>query len=138
MAKTNKLRTQTKPKTKPSTTKKKTKRRKNKKKQQITITRKQLNTALKILGGFLVLFSIFLFFAFTSFLFAWDSDISTVHNFDKFMANMHKEGVEVENWMGTIGAYLSYVFVYRWFGIAAYILIPLFFASQLAPSSIDL
>ncbi|MEZ5082061.1 MAG: DNA translocase FtsK [Bacteroidales bacterium] len=62
----------------------------------------------KTLGLFMVLFSVVLFFAFTSYFFTWQSDDSL------------KPGDQARNWIGTIGRAMSEQFIKQWFGIAAY------------------
>ena len=62
----------------------------------------------KILGLFMVLFSVVLFFAFASYFFTWQSD------------DYLKEGDQARNWIGTAGRALSKLFIERWFGIAAF------------------
>src|SRR5690606_22150818 len=36
-------------------------------------------------------------------------------------------GLETENWLGVIGAYVSHYFIFVWFGIAAFFIPPLLF-----------
>jgi S-DNA-T family DNA segregation ATPase FtsK/SpoIIIE len=79
----------------------------------------------KILGTVFLLFSLFFFVAFTSYLFTWDQDQ------DKLLSEGSKMfwGTEtsVSNLMGTFGAYMSHLFIYRGFGIASYLFCSLFF-----------
>ncbi|HRG52244.1 MAG TPA: DNA translocase FtsK [Bacteroidia bacterium] len=69
----------------------------------------------KIAGLTLLLFAVYLFIAFTSFAFTWDVDQ------DKVLGDLFSPDVRVENWLGKFGAYISYVFIYKWFGIPSYI-----------------
>lgn len=76
----------------------------------------------KVLGVVLLAFGALLFLAFTSFLFSWQVDQSLLSQltWQKFLqANPQM----AENWVGIIGAYLGHLFIYRWFGVAAYLLI---------------
>ena len=76
----------------------------------------------KVLGVVLLSFGALLFLAFTSFLFSWQVDQSLLSQltWQKFQqANPQM----AENWVGIIGAYLGHLFIYRWFGVAAYLLI---------------
>jgi len=66
-----------------------------------------------------------LFVSFFSYFFTAVADQSIVQNF--FGANLKESGKEVENWMGLTGAVLAHLFIFRWFGIAAFILIPVLF-----------
>lgn len=76
-------------------------------------------------GLFLIVFSICLFIAFTSYLFTGNADQSIVESF--WGISVVEDGKEVENWLGLMGASLSHLFVYKWFGIGAYLFIPIFF-----------
>jgi S-DNA-T family DNA segregation ATPase FtsK/SpoIIIE len=69
----------------------------------------------KIAGLTLLLFAVYLFIAFTSFAFTWDVDQ------DKVLGDLFSPDVRVENWLGKFGAYISYVFIYKWFGLPSYI-----------------
>ena len=76
-------------------------------------------------GGLLLLgLAFFLLLAFTSFFFTGQIDQSHVIHFgwDAFR-NAHPD--LVANWMGTLGAWVGYVFIYSWFGVASYLFIPL-------------
>ena len=66
-----------------------------------------------ILGSFLILFGIALLVAFTSFLFNWQVDQSTLHN-------LSDRNVETQNWLSKFGAGISNFFIYKGFGVAAY------------------
>ena len=75
---------------------------------------------VKIVGLLLLLFSLYLFVAFFSYLFTWDEDQSVVSgaNFNIiFDAANHK----VENWLGILGAMVSHLFMFRWFGISSFL-----------------
>ena len=75
---------------------------------------------VKILGLLLLLFSLYLFVAFFSYLFTWDEDQSVVSgaNFNIiFDAGNHK----VENWLGILGAMVSHLFMFRWFGVSSFL-----------------
>lgn len=75
---------------------------------------------VKILGLLLLLFSLYLFVAFFSYLFTWDEDQSVVNGANLniiFDAANHK----VENWLGILGAMVSHLFIYRWFGVASFL-----------------
>ena len=77
-----------------------------------------------IFGGFLVLFALFLIFAFTSFFFSWQADQSLWED----LTNRE----EIANNIGSkIGAYLSYLLMYKGFGIATFIAVWLIFLSGL-------
>jgi DNA segregation ATPase FtsK/SpoIIIE, S-DNA-T family len=79
----------------------------------------------KIFGLTLLLFSVYLFIAFTSFAFTWEVDQ------DKVLGDLFSPEVRVENWLGKFGAYISYLFIYKWFGVPSYIFSFLAFVSGL-------
>tara|TARA_B110000046_G_scaffold50162_1_gene55938 strand:+ start:8 stop:2359 length:2352 start_codon:yes stop_codon:yes gene_type:complete len=61
-----------------------------------------------------MLFSVFLCIAFVSFFFNWQEDQSTIHQ-------LYNRAVKSENLLGKIGANLGHFFIYKGFGIAAFI-----------------
>ncbi len=79
----------------------------------------------KIVGTFFLLISILLFVAFTSYLFTWEEDQ------DKVFKNGYKlllgTDVKVANLLGTLGAFIGHFFIYKGFGIAAYLICSFFF-----------
>lgn len=90
-------------------------------------TRKTKNTTIKkprfklsrqqkvVLGSFLMLLGIALLIAFISFLFNWQADQSTLQDFG------NRELI-AKNWMSKFGASISDFFIYKGFGLAAFIL----------------
>lgn len=85
------------------------------------LSNKQTQT---IFGLFLTLFAVFLFIAFTSFLFNWEIDQSEISEF------LNKDAA-VNNLLGKFGHIFSVYFIYKGFGVAAYIFPILFFFSGL-------
>ena len=92
----------------------------------------------KIIGLFLLLLSIYFLVAFVSYLFTWQEDQSYVafsnggwSNLLKTQEELIAGGVQdpvVENWLGKFGALLAHQFIYKWFGIASFIFLFVFFA----------
>ncbi|HUH19018.1 FtsK/SpoIIIE family DNA translocase [Albibacterium sp.] len=92
----------------------------------------------KIIGLFLLLLSIYFLVAFVSYLFTWQEDQSYVAYSNGGWSNLLKSqeeliagGVQnpvVENWLGKFGALLSHQFIYKWFGVASFIFLFVFFA----------
>lgn len=74
----------------------------------------------KITGLFLLLLSVFMLIAFSSYFFTWKNDQSLVTGswFDLFRFS----DKQVENWLGKLGAILSHQFIFVWFGVAAFVL----------------
>ncbi|MFK8060140.1 MAG: DNA translocase FtsK 4TM domain-containing protein [Polaribacter sp.] len=68
-----------------------------------------------ILGTFLILFAVFLFVAFISFFFNWQEDQSTI-------TELSDKTVRSKNLLGKIGANLSHFFIYKGFGIGAFLI----------------
>ncbi|MDX1652918.1 MAG: DNA translocase FtsK 4TM domain-containing protein [Brumimicrobium sp.] len=83
--------------------------------------------AKSISGVLLLLFSVYLFLSFVSYLFTWqaDQDLILDTGFFEFMFNQSE--TEAENWLGKFGAWMSHVFIYSGFGIASFIFSFLFF-----------
>ncbi|HEX8515902.1 MAG TPA: DNA translocase FtsK 4TM domain-containing protein [Bacteroidia bacterium] len=69
----------------------------------------------KIFGLSLLLLSVYLCIAFTSFVFTWHVDQ------DKVLGDLFAPEVKVQNWLGKFGALLSHIFIHKWFGVASYI-----------------
>lgn len=73
----------------------------------------------KIFGLALTLIAIFLFFSFTSYLFNWKADQSTLKGYEwTFLMN---NSVEVNNILGRLGAFTGRMFIFLGFGIASYL-----------------
>ncbi len=76
------------------------------------------NEKSKILFGlFLLMFTIYLFAAFIAFLFTWKEDVSA---FQLGLPDFFSKDTIIANPMGKIGAYLAKLFIYKWFGLAAF------------------
>ena len=69
-----------------------------------------------IIGLFLLLFSLFLCIAFISFFFNWQTDQSTLNYFTD-------KSIKSNNLLGKIGANLSHFFIYKGFGLAAFVIV---------------
>jgi S-DNA-T family DNA segregation ATPase FtsK/SpoIIIE len=81
---------------------------------------------LHLTGGFFLIFvSLFLAVSFVSYLFTGKADQSIVDSV--FGASVQENGAEVENWMRLTGAVVSHLFIFRWFGVASFLFIPVFF-----------
>jgi len=92
---------------------------------------------VKIVGLFLLGMSLYFLIAFMSYLFTWQEDQSYISTTNGGWSTLFKTkeelelaGVEqpiVENWMGKFGALLAHQFIYKWFGIASFIFVGIFF-----------
>ncbi|HEX6915591.1 MAG TPA: DNA translocase FtsK [Chitinophagaceae bacterium] len=79
----------------------------------------------KIAGAVSLLFCIFLFIAFTSYLFTWQEDQDKVHQFG--IRIFAVDDVRVSNLLGVVGAYTAHLFLFKGFGLASYLLCSFFF-----------
>ena len=77
----------------------------------------------KIAGAISLLLSIFLFIAFTSYLFTWQEDQDKVKVFTFFYDSADK----VSNLLGFLGAYTAHQIMYNGFGLASYLFCTFFF-----------
>ncbi len=78
----------------------------------------------KLLGIFLIFFAIYLFIAFTSYLFTWQIDQDSVLRFSWSL--LFQGDMEVANWLGRLGAIVSNLFFYWGFGLPSYIFVAVF------------
>ena len=79
----------------------------------------------KIAGAISLLLTIFLFIAFTSYLFTWQEDQDKVYQFGiKIFAT---NDVRVHNLLGVLGAFVAHLFIYKGFGVASYLFCTFFF-----------
>ncbi len=79
----------------------------------------------KITGAVFLLLSIFLFIAFTSYLFTWREDQDKVFRGISILSPA--QDLKVANLLGALGAYISHLFFYKGFGIASYFICSFFF-----------
>ncbi|MEQ6118687.1 DNA translocase FtsK 4TM domain-containing protein [Reichenbachiella sp. MALMAid0571] len=76
------------------------------------------------LGFLLLVSSLFLLTAFISYLFTGQSDQSLIGVADEGVVTI---GQETDNWLGSMGAIASHYFMFKYFGIASYLIPPLLF-----------
>lgn len=76
-------------------------------------------------GFFLLVASIYLLTAFISYLFTGKADQSVIQAIRE--TGVKASGLEIENWLGLIGAYVSHYFIFVWFGISSFFIPPLLF-----------
>ncbi len=80
----------------------------------------------KVVGGLVLLFSVFVFLASISYLFSWRADQSILNSgITDFLFNF-KDNIPA-NFMGKLGAFFAHLFIYNGFGIGAFLLYPIFF-----------
>ncbi len=81
----------------------------------------------KILGSLFLLLAIFLFVAFTSYIFTWRQDQDKV--LQGFSSFLFGENLKAANLLGRIGAYISHLFFFKGFGLASFLFCSFFFVS---------
>ncbi|WP_341228044.1 DNA translocase FtsK 4TM domain-containing protein [uncultured Arcticibacterium sp.] len=80
-----------------------------------------------ICGVFFLIISLVMLIAFVSYLFTGEADQDLVQkNFRTAIENSSKKA---ENSLGVLGAFISHYFIFKWFGYAAFGLIPIIFLS---------
>lgn len=79
----------------------------------------------KISALFLILSSVFMLIAFTSFFITWKNDQNLVSG--SWFDLLRYSDLRVENWLGKLGAIVSHQFMYVWFGISAFCFVLLSF-----------
>lgn len=75
----------------------------------------------KIRGLLLLLAASYLSIAFISYFFSWSVDQ------DKVLgpaSELFRPETKVNNWLGKFGALVSHLFLYKWFGVASFVLVP--------------
>lgn len=75
----------------------------------------------KLVGLLLILAGIYLFIALLSYVFTWDKDQDKVLG---PVSELFAIDTKVMNWLGKFGALVSHVFMYKWFGVSSFILVP--------------
>lgn len=76
-------------------------------------------------GIFLLTASFFLITSFISYLFTGKADQSVIEALAD--SPLQDSGHEIENWFGIVGAYSSHYFIFKWFGIASFLIPPFLF-----------
>jgi DNA segregation ATPase FtsK/SpoIIIE, S-DNA-T family len=77
------------------------------------------------IGIILISLSLFMVFAFISYLFEGKSDQDLVVS--QMDQDIRTIAEEARNWLGLLGAQLSHLFIHKWFGIAAFLFPPFIF-----------
>lgn len=87
-----------------------------------TVTRLKQPKSRRVIGLFVLLFASYLTIAFVSFLFTWQEDQSIIRN-QSWTEVLFNADIRVENYLGKIGALFSHLFMYRWFGLGAFLIV---------------
>jgi S-DNA-T family DNA segregation ATPase FtsK/SpoIIIE len=80
----------------------------------------------KLVGLFCLFFTLYLFIAFSSYLFTWKEDM------DKANWSVLLSPHDMDNWLGRLGAVLSHQFIYYGFGFPSFILVFLLFTTGMS------
>lgn len=72
-------------------------------------------------GSFLVLISIYQVLAFTSYIFTWKLDQDHVLNRGIWELLFSGDDLLISNHLGKLGAWMSHLFIYEWFGISSFL-----------------
>ncbi|MGB3780704.1 MAG: DNA translocase FtsK [Tunicatimonas sp.] len=75
------------------------------------------------LGFFLIVAALYLLIAFVAFLFYGPADQSVVESV--LESDVKSAGLEIKNWLGLVGATAAHLFIFRWFGVASFLIPPL-------------
>ncbi|MCD6066574.1 MAG: translocase FtsK [Bacteroidetes bacterium] len=82
----------------------------------------------KVMGLLLILGGAYLAIAFASFIFTWREDQDKVMApLSEFLSNETK----VRNWLGKAGALISHLFMFKWFGMSSFLLVPVLLVAGL-------
>ena len=85
-----------------------------------------LNRKIHQLVGFaLLIAAAYMLIAFISFIFTWQVDQDKLSG--SFTDLIIDPNIVVENWLGKLGAYLSHIFIHRWFGVSSFLFVLLSF-----------
>ena len=76
-------------------------------------------------GFFFIILSLYLFTAFVSYLFTGKADQSVIEALSE--TGLLDSGKETANWLGLYGAVVSHYMIFRWLGISAFFMPPVFF-----------
>lgn len=74
----------------------------------------------RMIGAIILVLALFLFVAFTSYLFTWQEDQDKVHQFGIKLFSI--DDVKMSNLLGVLGAYVAHFFFFKGFGIASFLL----------------
>ena len=77
----------------------------------------------KLIGLLLILASVYLCIALVSYIFTWEKDQDKVLG---PLTELFAIDTKVTNWLGKFGALVSHLFMYKWFGAASFVLVPVF------------
>lgn len=77
----------------------------------------------KVVGSLLILLSVYLFLACVSYLFTWKADQNIVYGKSLWELITSSKEITVNNWLGKFGAGLSHIMIFKWFGLASFLIV---------------
>lgn len=80
---------------------------------------------IMVSGFFLIALSLFMAISFISYLFTYSDDQSVIEAV--YETGVRASGLEAQNLFGLLGALVSYYFIFKWFGVAAFFIPPVMF-----------
>ncbi len=85
----------------------------------------------RIIGLFYIFAALYIGVACASYLFTWQADQDKVMGPASYL--FYPE-VRVQNWFGKMGASLSHLFMFKWFGVSSFLFVPLLLLGGIAKS----
>jgi S-DNA-T family DNA segregation ATPase FtsK/SpoIIIE len=83
----------------------------------------------RIIGLLFVFAGVYMAVSFTSYLFTWEADQDKVLGPGSVFFSPE---TRVQNWFGKMGALVSHLFMYKWFGVSSFLFIPLLLLSGIS------
>ena len=83
----------------------------------------------RILGLLYIFAAIYIGVACASYLFTWQADQDKVMGPSSYLFSPE---VRVQNWFGKMGALLSHLFMFKWFGVSSFLFVPLLLLGGIA------
>ncbi len=85
----------------------------------------------RIIGLFYIFAALYIGVACASYLFTWQADQDKVMGPASYLFSPE---VRVQNWFGKMGALLSHLFMFKWFGVSSFLFVPLLLLGGIAKS----
>ncbi|MHB8259115.1 MAG: FtsK/SpoIIIE family DNA translocase [Bacteroidia bacterium] len=85
----------------------------------------------RIIGLFYIFAAVYIGVSCASYLFNWQVDQDKVMGPSSYLFSNE---VRVQNWFGKIGALLSHLFMFKWFGVSSFLFVPLLLLGGIAKS----
>jgi S-DNA-T family DNA segregation ATPase FtsK/SpoIIIE len=83
----------------------------------------------RIIGLLYIFAAVYIGVACASYLFTWQADQDKVMGPSSYLFSPE---VRVQNWFGKMGALLSHLFMYKWFGVSSFLFVPLLLLGGIA------